>query len=109
MTGSEPVAPDRATIRTRTAPTSAGTVIQSSSTASLSIAPPGCRRRPRALVGGQLVQERRRGGRLDERLRGGFEHDDGPRALVMAMRINSFAFRSGYNTEDQTGTPFRDR
>jgi hypothetical protein len=27
------------------------------------------------LVGGQLVQERRIGGRLDERLRGGLEHD----------------------------------
>ena len=27
------------------------------------------------LVGGQLVQERRLGGRLDERLRGGLEHD----------------------------------
>jgi hypothetical protein len=33
------------------------------------------------LVGGQLVQERRLGGRLDERLRRGLEHDGRERAV----------------------------
>ena len=73
-------APAGRTMRTWTSPTSAGTVIQRSSIGQLVD-----RRRLDVvehlarLVGGQLVQERRRGGRLDERLGRGLEHDRGMR------------------------------